>query len=225
MKYAWYALTSTVSLLSACSPPADPIGRGGAHFQVADPLAADLRAQGFHCDVPGVGGIGAPRAEDENSQPGPPQLPTAGSDVQPANMGSKVSDGQKAGTAGKYKVQCTVRGSSTYTVELDMAGPNSSEFAPNSSGAATIRLSGSINADTGEGTGQVYVRTTETNAVSPNGTCTFQVLTDPKDASQYRIKPGSVDMTFLCPDNTPSNSDFSRCETRGTITLDDCIED
>jgi hypothetical protein len=226
MKYGAYVLASLVGVLSACSPAADPVGRGGFHFKVDNPLSSDLLDQGFNCAVPGVGGIGSPKPENDTARPGPPDLPVAGSDTQPVNMGSKVTDGQKAGTSGSYRVQCTVKGSSTYTVEItDLLGPNTSEFAASTSGETSLRMTGSINAATGEGTGKVYVRTTETNAVSPNTNCTLKVLTDEDDASSFRVKRGSVDMTFVCPDNTPATAQLSRCETRGTITLDDCLEE
>ena len=86
-------------------------------------------------------------------------------------------------------------------------------------------MTGTIDSNTGLGTGRVYVRTTETNAVSPNKACSLRVLTDPSDASIFRIGSGKVDMTFVCQDNTPATADLSRCETRGTISLANCIDD
>ena len=104
MKYASLVIVSTFSLLSACSPPSDPTGHGGTHFRVASPQLSSLRDQGFTCAVPGIGGIGSPRPDKVTGEVGPPQLPTAGSDIQPTNMGSRVFDGQKAGTSSVYEV-------------------------------------------------------------------------------------------------------------------------
>ncbi len=228
MRYARYVIASAVSVLSACSPPADPIGRGAAHFAVDDPLASDLRDAKFTCAVPGIGGIGAPGEDPTRPKPGfPPDLPTRGSTVQPVNMGRKVADGEKAGDFGSYRVECKVSGKNSFSIEIDLAGPNASEFAPSTSGEAALRLVGSVDGATGVGTGQVYVRTTETAAIRPNPekTCSLQVLTDSNDASIYRVEPGKVDLTFVCEDNTPTTAEFSRCETRGTVTVENCLED
>jgi hypothetical protein len=222
MKHAAFVVISLVSALSACSPPSNPVGRGGFHIQVADPLITEL--EDFSCGTQGVGGIGSPKQTDDASRAGPPDLPTAGSDVPPTNMGSKASDGQKAGRTGTYSINCSVTGSSSYALDIDMRGPNTSEFAPDTSGETSLQMTGSINPVTGMGTGMVYVRTTEASAVEPNRPCTLQALRDPSGRSEFNIAAGRVDLTFVCPDTTPSRSELSRCESRGTITLDHCIK-
>lgn len=224
MKSAFPIALTSLTLLVSCSAQPDPIGRGGAHFQIDEPLAADLRDK--TCGAPGVGGIGSPKAESDATKAGPPDLPTPGSDAQPFNMGSKVTDGQRAGVSGNYQVDCTITGKNSYTIDAHLVGPNTSTYAPKNSGETSISLSGTIDAATGLGSGEVYVRTTETGQVipAPNRKCSLRVLTNKSDASIFLIKPGSVDLTFVCEETTPNNSTFSRCETRGTVTLDDCIE-
>lgn len=223
MKYAFPLALTALSLIASCSAQPDPIARGGVHFQVDEPLIAELRDKS--CGVPGIGGIGAPRAESDTARVGPPDLPTAGSDVQPTQMGSKVSDGQRAGVVGNYQVTCTVKGKNTYSVELEIVGPNTSPYASKNSGETSVVMNGTIDAATGLGKGDVYVRTTETGRINPNRECDLRVLRSNSDASLFAIKPGSVDLTFVCEEATPTKSVFSRCETRGTITLDDCISD
>lgn len=227
MKYASLVIVSSLSVLSACSPPSDPTAHGGTHFRVASPQLSSLRDQGFTCSTPGIGGIGSPRPDEVTGEEGPPQLPTAGSDIQPTYMGSQVFDGQKAGTSSLYEVDCMVKGSKNYSIDLAIVGPNSSEFANDAIGETRIRLSGTIDGATGTGSGMVYVRTTQTGNVNPTtgANCSLRVLTDPQDATKFRIKPGAVDLTFECQDTTPAIADLSRCLTLGTVTVDHCAED
>lgn len=227
MKYAPLLFVTTMSVISACSPPAEPTGRGGTHFRVASPLDSALRDEGKNCAVPVVGGIGSPRPDSETGETGPPQLPTAGSKVPPTQMGSKVSDGQRAGPSSYYEVDCKITGENSYSIEAYIVGPNGSEFAGKASGETSIRLRGSVNASTGLGNGIVDVRTTETGVVPPtDGTsCSLTVLTDPQDATKFRIKPGAVDLTFECANTTPPIAELSRCMTLGTVTLENCVRE
>ncbi|HXS16416.1 MAG TPA: hypothetical protein VN764_04480, partial [Polyangiaceae bacterium] len=159
MKYAPLVIVSTFSFLSACSPPADPTAHGGTHFRVDSPNLSSLLDQGFNCAVPGIGGIGSPKPDKETGEVGPPQLPASGGTTQPTNMGSKAFDGQKAGASSVYSISCSVTGSKTYSVAIEIVGPNSSEFV-DSRTETRIRLEGTIDGSTGKGTGLVYVRTT-----------------------------------------------------------------
>jgi hypothetical protein len=195
----------------ACSPAADPIGKGQVHFQIAYPTDPQVTQT---CSLPGVGGIGDP----------PPSLPV-GTDV--SSYGEPVTDGQTIeGSNGNYIVDCTITGGDTHKIDLIIEGPNTSPLAKATDAgvAAKVEIHGSIGADgTGEGTVSAGIPSTGPNTSVGGYPCTLTALLD--ENGDPDVKGGAASFIFLCPRAQTPLSDFGICETRGTVIVRSCLDE
>ncbi len=203
------ALASISAFLAGCSPPADPIAKASAHYLVDFPQSA------------GVGGAcnGTAQAAIASDESNTADLPLAQSEILPTDFGHLVSNGRE------NSISCTVqRVSDGYNISMYLAGPNVSPTAGSAIGETRLRISNAFIGDDGVGTGRVVVNTTNVQQVSPNLPCQLRAIPDPQDSSLFQMREGEARFVFVCPDTTSSLDDFSTCETRGTVWVDDCLE-
>jgi hypothetical protein len=107
-----------------------------------------------------------------------------------------------------------------------MEGPNTSPQAGVATGATEIEVNGSIGAD-GTGTGSVVYRTTRggvgSNANGPP--CTLTATSNFDGSAGFEIGNGEAHFSFLCPETIRAQDDLGRCEAKGTIWVQDCVDD
>lgn len=214
-------LLSTACL--GCSAAPEPIAKGSASFKVDYPTDPDVKGT---CNQTTTAGIG--------SELGVPDLPSAGARLDEDlfvtidDFGGQIIDGQTGSNgSGKYDIECTIKGDDSYSLDIEISGPNTHDLAGlDVDTTMSVNLSGTIEAN-GVGTGRVTVYTPSTSAVSPLGaaTCELLALPDPNDSSQRQIGNGEVTLIFKCANANSALDDFSACETRGTIQLTDCLEE
>lgn len=206
-----FGLVSVSAFGFACSPAADPIGKGQVHFQIAYPTDPQVTQT---CSLPGVGGVGDP----------PPSLPV-GTDV--TSYGEPVTDGQTIeGSNGNYVVECTVTGGDNHRIDVVIEGPNTSPLAKatDAGTTATVEIHGSIGEDgTGEGTVSVGTPGTGPNTSMGGYPCTLTALRN--DDGEPDIKGGAASFVFLCTRTQTPLSDFGICETRGTVIVRSCVDE
>jgi hypothetical protein len=202
-----------VSALS-CSPAAPPAGRGDAHYLIDNPVSS-LPA----CGVSSVAGIA------DGSQV--PDLPVGTSPpAAESGYGVQVRDGQEIpGSNGNYIVRCRVVGSGS-RIEVYMEGPNTSPQAGVATGATNIEVTGSIGAD-GTGTGDVVYRTTRSGTGSNPLTapCTLSATPNFDGSAGFEVGGGAARFSFFCPETIRAQDDLGRCEAKGTIWVQDCVDD
>ena len=212
LKLAPFCLAAAYSL--GCSPAADPIAKGGAHYQVTYPTADGVEGS---CGLISIGGIGDPI---------PPELQSG--NMPPNSWGTEVTDGQATESGGRYTVECSMTGGDNKAIEITMSGPNTSPQKGGADGLTGLVISGTLDSD-GTGEGTVSVRTTTSGVASPNTTCTLEAVPEedepPDDAENFQVTDTDARFTFECINTTPSLDQFSTCATRGTVTVRDCIKD
>lgn len=211
---------SALTLVSGCSPAAEPLPRATTHYAVAFPTRSDLVGAGS-CTT-GYGGIGSGAHTDINTVP---ELPRSGTDQLPTGLGTPVIHTKEApNDGGRFEVECSVSASDgSFDIRARLEGPNSAPNRPIEGGTARLIVNGSIDASTGRGDGSVTVTATQT--VTPNEPCEFRALTQQNDASQYQLGQGKAAFIFLCPNASGSlDSPGSVCETRGTVVIERCSE-
>lgn len=171
------------------------------------------RSLGKTCGLTNVGGVGDP----------PPDMPNPDNTVD--NLGEPVTDGQAVEEgSGEYEVTCKVTKGGKLSVEI--TGPNhpNTTLSPQSRGAAGIRVDGSISTSSGEGRGDVSVRTVFTGAMSSQGldSCFLTALKD-KDG-EPAVGAGSAAFAFKCAHAVSSYDELGACATRGTVIVENCLE-
>ncbi len=213
-----FVFPTVLVTFTGCSPAADPIARGAAHY----------RAQGC---ISSYGGIGA-EEPDAAGNTGVPDLPI--SNTPSTNPGGLVVDGQLApGTNVPYEVECSVTGSDTLFIDATMKGPNISPNSASQQTETSLAVSGTIGPD-GTGLGQVSFSTAETLGAVPvqNTTCDLTATPDPLHACSDEACTGTTEpgetgrmwIEFFCPEvrvNT-TGMETADCETDGTIVMERC---
>jgi len=212
---------------AACSPPADPIAKGSASYKIEVPTSGEGT-----CNLTGVAGIGSDEPEEAGGDTGVPDLPSAGLNDPSgiSSFGAEVVDGGSTSTGkGEYTVECTVKKSKgEYDITVEMAGPNSHELAPTSNtGVTRLKVRGTINEETGEGTGTVTPHTTNTSSVAPTteNSCTLVAIPERDDMTAFQIDKGEARFIFNCPSGKSPLDQFGTCETFGTVSVRDCLTD
>lgn len=201
--------------LFGCSPAADPVAKGGAHFTITHSSVADAG----NCGLTSIGGLGDTT---------PPELPSAGS--YPRAWGERVADGKAIeGSDGNYVVKCTMGGSSSSrTISIEMSGPNTSLQRGDAVGLTGVYIDGTIKSD-GTGEASVAVRTTKSGMAISSAPCTLSAVPEegePTDSPEnFQVGEDHARFTFVCPYTDLNDDDFSDCETRGTIQVADCAKE
>lgn len=208
----------TLLVITSCSPVPDPTARGAAHYRVQKCLSA-------------YGGIGA--TVDAGNGTGLPDLPN----TNPSDFTSGwVVDGQLAPNSGvPYEISCTVTGTSNILIEGELKGPNVSPATTEPGTQTNIAISGSLDAATGEGIGQVSFYTATSGTATPflNEFCTLSATPTPLHAcsdagctGQGRMpeETGNFYVQFECTDVRVGNTgvEDAGCVTNGTIAMDRC---
>lgn len=168
---------------------------------------------GKTCGLTDVGGVGDP----------PPDMPNPDNTVD--NLGEPVVDGQAVDSgSGEYEVTCKVTKGGKLSLEIAGPNHNNTTISPQSRGTAGIRVNGSISTSTGEGRGNVSVRTVFTGAMTSEGSssCLLKALND-KDGDPA-VGAGSAAFSFECAHAVSSYDELGGCATRGTVIVEDCLE-
>ncbi len=211
-------LIATVALVLAaglgCSPAADPVAKGGAHYQVT--YQSDPNATGT-CGLTSVGGIGDPT---------PPDLPSAG--TVPSGWGKPVPDGKLIeGSDGNYTVECQMSKGNNHEIYIEMEGPNTSPQAGSATGLTGVIVDGTLKSD-GTGSATISLRISPRGVATSTVPCTLAAVPakgEPTDnPKSFDMSDEHAKFTFKCPEAALSLDPFSDCETRGTIQVFDCAK-
>lgn len=206
------ALAPSCAVLFSCSPAAEPIAKASAHYLVDFPRSPTVDGV---CNETAQGAI----APDPNNTA---DLPLAQSEVLPKDFGELVANG------GTNAIACTIKHvAGGYNVNIEMAGPNVSPTAGSATGETRLNVTNAFIGDDGIGEGSVVVSTTDTSVVAPKPTtvCLLRAIPDPQVAGAFQMRKGEARFVFTCENTTSALDDFSTCETRGTIWVDDCLDE
>lgn len=215
-----FALALPLSFaLFSCSPAPEPLAQGSAQYRAKVCMSA-------------YGGIGAENESGESL--GLPDVPV--SNTPSNNPGAFVVDGERSPARDiPYEVSCTVTGSDDLRIQARLRGPNVSPSAADFGTSTRVELSAVVDAESGEGIGQVSFFTATTRAVTPLPDTTCRIVASPsplhvcsdQSCTGGVKEPGSVGrmwVQFECDrvKSTATGVEDAGCQSDGTLVLERC---